>query len=110
MNDYQVTAKNYSESSENRIHSDEIAKKFGFKGALVPGVAVYGHLVWPLVSSNGPQWLAQSVDSVRLIKPAYEGDLLTLFFQCQQFRRSLCRLALDIGQATARRHNDLRNC
>ncbi len=34
-----VTAKNFSEASENRIHSDEIAKKFGFKGALVPGVA-----------------------------------------------------------------------
>ena len=44
MNEYQVIARNFSESSENRIHSDEIARKFGFRGALVPGVAVYGHL------------------------------------------------------------------
>lgn len=78
MSNYQVTARNFSTSSENRIHSDEIAKKFGFKGALVPGVAVYGHLVWPLVDQYGVDWLSQSVDSLRLIKPAYHGDALTV--------------------------------
>ena len=57
MGQYEVVARNFSESSENKIHSDEIAKKFGFKGALVPGVAVYGHLTLPLVDRFGENWL-----------------------------------------------------
>ena len=75
---YEVTARNFSESSENKIHSDEIAKKYGFKGALVPGVAVYGHLVYPLVDQLGDGWLARSHDSLRLHKPAYHNDQLRL--------------------------------
>ncbi len=73
---YEVRARNFSESSENRIHSDDIARKYGFKGALVPGVAVYGHLTYPLVQAYGADWLGHSVDNLRLIKPAYHGDRL----------------------------------
>ncbi|MEM7001665.1 MAG: hypothetical protein AAF529_12830, partial [Pseudomonadota bacterium] len=57
---------------------DEIARKFGFRGALVPGVAIYGHLSWPLVNRFGTGWLAQSVDNLRLLKPAYHDDQLTI--------------------------------
>ena len=78
MSDYTVVARNFSEVSENRIHSDEIARKFGFKGALVPGVAVYGHLTWPLVQKFGTDWLTRSVSAVRLLSPAYHNDRLTL--------------------------------
>ena len=83
MSTYEVTAKNYSESSENKIHSDEIANKFGFKGALVPGVAVYGHLTYPLVHTNGEAWLRHSINTLRLHKPAYDGDNLTLAVEQQ---------------------------
>lgn len=76
MESYQVTARNYSEASENKIHSDEIARRYGFRGALVPGVAVYGYLTYPLVARFGEAWLGQSDSSVRLLKPAYEGDRL----------------------------------
>lgn len=78
MGQYEVIARNFSESSENKIHSDDIAKKFGFKGALVPGVAVYGHLTWPLVDRFGEDWLSHSVCNLRLIKPAYHDDRLIL--------------------------------
>lgn len=78
MAQYEVTARNFSESSENRMHSDDIAQKFGFKGALVPGVAVYGHLTHPLVERFGETWLANSVSDLRLLKPAYDGDRLIL--------------------------------
>jgi len=74
MSEYRVTARNYSESSENRIHSDEIAKKYGFRGALVPGVAVYGHLTYPLVERLGADWLAHSTANIRLLKPTYDGE------------------------------------
>ena len=40
MTAYQVVARNFSTSSENRMHSDEMANRYGFQGALVPGVAI----------------------------------------------------------------------
>ena len=35
---HSVQAYNLSASSENKIHDDSVAKKFGFKAGLVPGV------------------------------------------------------------------------
>lgn len=78
MSTYHVTAKNYSDDHENRIHSDEIAARLGFQGALVPGVAVYGHLVHPLVMRFGQRWLREASSSVRFLKPAYDNDRLVL--------------------------------
>ncbi|HEX7038080.1 MAG TPA: MaoC family dehydratase [Pseudomonadales bacterium] len=78
MDTRQVVARNYSEASENRIHSDEIAQRYGFRGALVPGVAVYGFLTRPIVDRLGEEWLGHSTSHLRLLKPAYDGDRLTV--------------------------------
>ena len=42
--DYRVQARNLSHASENRIHDDGVARRFGFEGALVPGVEVYAYM------------------------------------------------------------------
>ena len=42
MNSWQATALNTAPDSENQIHSDELAKEYGFKGGLVP--VSYTHL------------------------------------------------------------------
>ena len=78
MNLHTATARNYSEESENRIHSDGAARTFGFDAALVPGVAVFGHMTRPLVASLGADWLGGYSAEVRLIKPAYDGDALAI--------------------------------
>ncbi|MEZ5559385.1 MAG: MaoC family dehydratase [Pseudomonadales bacterium] len=78
MQAIRAVAKNYSEASENKIHSDDIARRFGFRGALVPGVAVWGQLTRPLVTEFGERWLGCSVSDVRFLKPAYDGDTLTI--------------------------------
>ena len=78
MNLYQATARNYSEASENRIHSDGAARTYGFDAALVPGVAVFGHMTRPLVESLGADWLGGHSADIRLIKPAYDGDALAI--------------------------------
>lgn len=72
------TARNYSETTENRIHSDDVAAGFGFAGALVPGVAVFGHMTYPLVASLGEDWLCRYRANVRLRLPAYDGDELVI--------------------------------
>jgi acyl dehydratase len=78
MSVYEVVAKNYSTAHENKIHSDEVAQKLGFKGALVPGVAVFGHLTFPMVQRFGEAWLSSAECNVKFLKPAYHDDALTI--------------------------------
>lgn len=78
MSLYRPTARNFMEASENRMHSDDIAKQLGFDGALVAGVAVFGHMTHPLVCALGADWLEGFTASLRLIKPAYDGDMLSI--------------------------------
>ena len=73
-----AVARNFAEASENKIHSDEIAKRFGFTGALVPGVTVFGHLAWPLTRRYGERWLQSSWVTTRFIKPAYHSETISL--------------------------------
>ena len=57
---HSAVARNFAEASENKIHSDDIARRFGFTGALVPGVTVFGHLAWPLTQHFGERWMNSS--------------------------------------------------
>ena len=69
-----MKARNTSSTSENKIHDDEIARKFGFRGALVPGVTVYAYLTHPLAEAFGSAWLERGTASVRFTKPIHEGE------------------------------------
>lgn len=75
---YVVKTHNASTQSENRMHSDDIARSFGFRGGLVPGVAVFAHMTHPMVERFGLDWLAQGEAEVSFAKPAYEGEFLTI--------------------------------
>ena len=75
---YQVRTHNASTESENRMHSDDVARQFGFKGGLVPGVTVFSHMTRPMVARYGEAWLARGTAEVTFGKPAYEGELLTI--------------------------------
>ena len=48
---YDVVAKNYGADHANKIHSDEGAAKYGFAGALVPGVGLYAYLTRPVADA-----------------------------------------------------------
>ena len=75
---YEVRTHNPSAFSENRMHSDDVALAYGFKGALVPGVTVFSHMTQPLVAKHGADWLARGSAEVEFAKPAYEGELLSV--------------------------------
>ena len=77
MTTHHVVARNFSTHSENRMHSDEMASRYGFQGALVPGVAIYGHLIKPLVDHFGAAWLNDSCVEVKLIKPTSDSHPCT---------------------------------
>ena len=75
---YQVRTHNQSTQSENKKHSDAVARDYGFKGGLVPGVTVFSHLTQPLAAHLGEEWLARGTADVNFLKPAYEEELLTI--------------------------------
>ena len=70
---YEVRARNTSAESENKIHDNTVAARFGFSGGLVPGVTVLGYLTVPIVT-RFPQWLEHGSMQVRFTQPFYDGD------------------------------------
>jgi hypothetical protein len=73
---YVVTTRNVSVHAENKIHDDVEAKRYGFKGGLVPGSALYAHMTRPVVAKFGEEWLGKNAGDLTLLKPAYEGEAL----------------------------------
>jgi hypothetical protein len=75
---YHVEAFNTAKVSENKIHDDEIARKFGFGGGLVPGVDVYAYMSHLPVERWGRAWLEHGTAECRFSKPVYDGDRVTI--------------------------------
>lgn len=75
---YRVRARNTATESENKIHDDEVAARFGFKGGLVPGVVVYGYMTVPVVERFGIEWFESGRMEIKFLKPFYEGDLVVV--------------------------------
>ncbi len=71
---YEVIAKNYGADHANKIHSDEGAARYGFEGALVPGVGLYAYLTRPVVDALGREWLERGAMSAKFVKPVYDGE------------------------------------
>jgi hypothetical protein len=74
---YQVVAYNYAHDSENKIHDDETAARYGFKGGLVPGVADYGYLSRAALQTWGEAWMRGGSMEAKFIKPIYHGEMAT---------------------------------
>lgn len=72
--EYRVKARNTSTQSENAIHHDDVARRYGFGGGLVPGVTVYAYVTHPLVAAWGPAWLERGTASVRFTRPVLDGE------------------------------------
>ena len=71
---YRVVAFNTAHDSENKIHDDATARRFGFGGGLVPGVDVYGYMSHLPVMRWGRAWLDHGTAECRFYKPVYDGD------------------------------------
>jgi hypothetical protein len=67
-------AVNTAADSENKIHSDAEARRFGYAGALVPGVTLYAYLTQLAVQFFGAEWLNRGSASLRVSRPVYAGE------------------------------------
>jgi acyl dehydratase len=72
---YRVSAYNTSKQSENKIHDDAVARRFGFSGGLVPGVDVMAYMMHLPVRKWGRAFLERGLIEARFLKPVYDGEI-----------------------------------
>lgn len=70
---WHARAFNQATESANQIHSDEMARAYGFKGGLVPGVTVSAYLMHPALAAWGRDWLERGAAHVEVRRPLYDG-------------------------------------
>ena len=71
---YRVQAYNTAKLSENKMHDDTVAKRFGFNGGLVPGVDVMAYMMHLPVAKWGRAFLERGLIEARFVKPVYDGE------------------------------------
>src|SRR6185436_17483978 len=71
---WRVAAYNTAKESENKIHDDTVARRFGFTGGLVPGVDVYAYMAHPPVALWSREFLEHGTLQARFLKPVYDGE------------------------------------
>src|SRR5436189_4165819 len=71
---YRVAAHNTAKSSENKMHDDAVARRFGFSGGLVPGVDVMAYMMHLPVRRWGRNFLERGLVEARFVKPVYDGE------------------------------------
>jgi hypothetical protein len=72
---YRVQAYNTAKLSENKMHDDTVAKRFGFSGGLVPGVDVMAYMMHLPVAKWGRAFLECGLIEARFVKPVYDGEI-----------------------------------
>ncbi|XSC47208.1 hypothetical protein ACF1BQ_017630 [Bradyrhizobium sp. RDT10] len=75
---YRVQAYNTAKQSENKMHDDTVAKRFGFSGGLVPGVDVMAYMMHLPVAKWGRAFLERGLIDARFAKPVYDGEMAEL--------------------------------
>jgi acyl dehydratase len=75
---YRVQAYNTAKQSENKMHDDTVAKRFGFSGGLVPGVDVMAYMMHQPVAKWGRAFLERGLIEARFLKPVYDGEMAEL--------------------------------
>jgi acyl dehydratase len=71
---YCVQAYNTAKLSENKMHDDTVARRFGFSGGLVPGVDVMAYMMHLPVAKWGRAFLERGLIEARFVKPVYDGE------------------------------------
>lgn len=99
---YQVEAYNLSHASENRIHDDATAQRFGFTGGLVPGVEVFAYCCHPAVERWGTAFLERGAIACGFQKPVYDGRIATVTAEAEGDALALRVESEGAGCATGR--------
>ena len=75
---HSVSAYNTAKQSENEMHDDTVARRYGFSGGLVPGVDVMAYMMHLPVRRWGRAFLERGLIEARFVKPVYDGEPTTV--------------------------------
>ncbi|WP_420132395.1 hypothetical protein [Rhodopseudomonas sp.] len=75
---WRVRAFNTATKSENKMHDDTVARRYGFTGGLVPGVEVMAYMMHLPVARWGRDFLERGLIEARFVKPVYDGEIATV--------------------------------
>src|SRR3954451_11997672 len=78
LESYRVSAYNTAKLSENKMHDDTVARRFGFSGGLVPGVDILAYMMHLPVAKWGRSFLERGFIEARFVKPVYDGEVADL--------------------------------
>ena len=59
------------------VHDDAVARRMGFRAALIPGAFVYGHVSRIAIDAWGADWARRGAMGARFRRPVHDGDVLT---------------------------------
>ena len=94
INGWHGIAFNQAPDSANEIHGDRIAKQYGFRGGLVPGVTISAYLIHPAVEAWGMEFLNRGAAHVRVGSPVYDEEAFEVRI-CEQtensYRAEICQ-------------------
>ncbi len=71
-------ARNIDPAAANAIHDDDVARQFGFTGALVPGVELFARTASALVAEHGAEFLTGGRLALRFRRPVYDGETVRI--------------------------------
>ena len=60
------------------IYDDDSAQVYGYRGALVPGLMLYGYMANLVAQSWGLEWVERGTMTSRSRRPVYEGDPIVI--------------------------------
>ncbi len=72
--EYRVKASKNTMDPPNLIHEDEHARRYGYRGGLVPGTSIFAYMSRSLVDFSGTSWLERGWAEVRFVHPIYEAE------------------------------------
>ena len=109
MKNWTSEALNTAPDSENQIHGDELAKKYGFRGGLVPGVTIASYLVHPAIEIWGRDWLERGYANCRITSPLYDKEKFSVSTDQLSAHHMNSTLVNSLGLATANAEISLNN-
>ena len=71
---WRLQAYNTAKQSENKMHDDTVAKRYGFSGGLVPGGHVMAYMMHMPGGKRGRGFLERGLIDARFTKPVYDGE------------------------------------
>ncbi|MGR8947768.1 MAG: hypothetical protein ACU84Q_06950 [Gammaproteobacteria bacterium] len=69
-----LIAHNDAADSGNPMHDADAARSMGFKGAIVPGVTIYGYMTHLFLDYFGERWLQNGFSQVRFRQPIFADE------------------------------------